>query len=64
MMAWIVPYKSQDSTVATVISSELKEIHITGQVPRQLDPQNGPALNISAIAREVLERLKNITVSA
>jgi chromosome partitioning protein len=41
-----------------------KEIHITGQVPRQIDPKCGPALNISAIAAEVLDRLKNIAEAA
>ena len=41
-----------------------REIHITGQVPRQVDPDSGPALNISAIAAEVLERLKTVSEAA
>ena len=41
-----------------------KEIHITGQVPRQVDPKSGPALNISAITAEVFERLKTIAEAA
>jgi chromosome partitioning protein len=41
-----------------------REIHITGLVPRQVDATSGPALNISAITAEVLDRLKRIAEAA
>jgi len=37
-----------------------REMHITGQVPRQVDPESGPSANISALAVEVLDRLKQL----
>ncbi len=37
-----------------------REIHITGQVPRQVDPTSSASANISAMAAEVLNRLKNM----
>jgi chromosome partitioning protein len=37
-----------------------REIHITGQVPRQTDPYGGPAANISALTVEVLDQLKQL----
>jgi chromosome partitioning protein len=41
-----------------------REIHITGLVPRQIDPASGPALNITTLAAEVLERLKLLAEAA
>jgi chromosome partitioning protein len=41
-----------------------REIHITGQVPRQVDPASGAAANISALAVEVLDQLKNMAEAA
>lgn len=41
-----------------------REIHITGQVPRQTDPSGGPATNISALTVEVLNRLKQLAEAA
>ena len=38
-----------------------RELHITGKVPRQVDPKSGPALNIAAITAEVLARLKAVS---
>jgi chromosome partitioning protein len=37
-----------------------REIHITGKVPRQVDPTSGPSANISALAGEVLGKLQNM----
>lgn len=41
-----------------------REMHITGQVPRQADPSGGPAANIRAVATEVLDRLKQLAEAA
>jgi chromosome partitioning protein len=41
-----------------------REMYITGQVPRQTDPTGGPAANISALAIEVLDRLKQLAEAA
>jgi chromosome partitioning protein len=41
-----------------------REIHITGRVPRQIDPTSGPAANISALAFEILDRLKGLAEAA
>jgi chromosome partitioning protein len=41
-----------------------REIHITGQVPRQIDPNSGPSVNVSALAVEVLDRLKELAEAA
>ena len=41
-----------------------REMHITGQVPRQVDPAGGPAANMSAVAVEVLDRLKQLAEAA
>jgi chromosome partitioning protein len=62
--------ESLEGTGANIFRSVLleraafREIHISGLVPRQLDPNSGPALNIAAIATEVLERLKTIVEAA
>jgi chromosome partitioning protein len=41
-----------------------REIHITGRVPRQIDPNSGPSVNVSALAVEVLDRLKELAEAA
>jgi chromosome partitioning protein len=41
-----------------------RELHITGQVPRQVDPNNGPSANISALAIEVLDLLRRLAKAA
>lgn len=41
-----------------------REMHITGQVPRQADPSGGPAANITAVATEVLDRLRQLAEAA
>ncbi len=41
-----------------------REIHITGQVPRQVDPASSASANISAMAGEILNRLKSIVGGA
>jgi chromosome partitioning protein len=41
-----------------------REIHITGQVPRQVDAESGPSANVSALAVEVLDRLKQLAEAA
>lgn len=62
--------ESLEGQGATILKAALmeraafKEIHITGLVPRQVDPSGGPALNVTAIAAEVLERLKLLAEAA
>ncbi len=41
-----------------------REIHITGEVPRQIDPTSGPALNITSLTAEVLTNLKRLAEAA
>jgi chromosome partitioning protein len=41
-----------------------REMHISGEVPRQADPRGAPAGNVSALAREVLDRLAVLSVAA
>jgi chromosome partitioning protein len=41
-----------------------REIHITGNVPRQVDSSGGAAANMSSVAAEVLERLKRLAEAA
>lgn len=41
-----------------------REIHITGQVPRQVDPASGAAANISALTVEVLDQLRQLAEAA
>lgn len=41
-----------------------REIHISGQVPRQSDPNGSAAANVSALTREVLARLAVLTEAA
>jgi chromosome partitioning protein len=41
-----------------------REMHISGEVPRQSDPGGAPAANVTALAREVLDRLAVLSVAA
>lgn len=41
-----------------------REMHITGQVPRQTDPKSGAAANVASVAVEVMERLKELAEAA
>ncbi|MEI7668700.1 MAG: ParA family protein [Pseudomonadota bacterium] len=41
--------------------SAFREIHITGKVPRQLDPTSAATANISAMAEEVIKHLSKLT---
>lgn len=41
-----------------------REIHISGEVPRQNDPRGAPAGNVAALTREVLDRLAALSVAA
>ena len=58
--------ESLDGQNVTILKSVLmeraafREIHITGQVPRQIDPNSGPSANISSLTVEVLDRLKRL----
>lgn len=51
-------------TAALMERAAFREIHITGLVPRQVDPASGPALIVSSIASEVLECLKSLAEAA
>jgi len=41
-----------------------REIHITGLVPRQKDPNGGPAKNVAAATAELLEAVAKLKVAA
>ena len=41
-----------------------REMHISGEVPRQGDPRGSPAGNVAALTREVLARLARLSVAA
>lgn len=41
-----------------------REMHISGKVPRQDDPRGGAAANITALTREVLDRLAVLSAAA
>ena len=41
-----------------------REIHINGRVPRQNDPASSAAINVAAIARDVLHRLAALSEAA
>jgi chromosome partitioning protein len=62
--------ESLEGQGVTILKSALmeraafREIHITGQVPRQVDPTSGAAANISSMAVEILDRLKNLAEAA
>ena len=56
--------KSLEGEWVEILRSALMEraafqaIHLTGKVPRQTEPNGAAALNVTAIAQEVMERLK------
>ena len=56
--------KSLEGEGVAILRSALMEraafqaIHLTGKVPRQTEPKGAAALNVTAIAQEVMERLK------
>lgn len=62
--------ESLEGQGVTILKSALmeraafREIYITGQVPRQVDPTSGAAANISSMAVEILDRLKNLAEAA
>jgi chromosome partitioning protein len=41
-----------------------REIHITGQVPRQIDPKGSAAQNVAAITAELLEQIARLREAA
>lgn len=41
-----------------------REMHITGRVPRQVNPQGGPTVNVSTIANELLDHIKKLSEKA
>jgi chromosome partitioning protein len=41
-----------------------RELHITGQVPQQIDAKSSAALNVSAITTELLANLEKLAVAA
>ena len=41
-----------------------REIHITGQVPRQTDASSSAAANVAALSAELLEQLKDLAEAA
>ena len=41
-----------------------RELHVTGQVPRQADPQGAAAANVRAITEELLSRIAALTEDA
>lgn len=41
-----------------------REIHITGQVPRQIDPKGSAAQNVAAITAELLEQITRLREAA
>jgi chromosome partitioning protein len=44
--------------------SAYREIHITGRVPRQIDPGSAAAVNVSALAAEVLAQIAKLKEAA
>ncbi len=41
-----------------------REIHITGKVPRQLDPNSNAAQNVTAVTVELLEHIARLRAAA
>ena len=41
-----------------------RELHLTGQTPRQTDPKSAAAANVSAITEELLARLEGFQEAA
>jgi chromosome partitioning protein len=44
--------------------SVFRELHVTGQVPRQSDPKGSAAINVSAITQELLTKLAALAEAA
>jgi chromosome partitioning protein len=51
-------------TTALLERAAFRELHLTGQTPRQTDPAGAAAANISAIAQELLARLESLQEAA
>lgn len=62
--------ESLEGQGATIMRSALmeraafREIHITGMVPRQVDPNSTAAANVTALCTEVLNHLKGLAEAA
>jgi len=42
----------------------LAEFHLTGKVPRQIDPNSAAAQNVAAVTAELLTKLEQLAVAA
>jgi chromosome partitioning protein len=51
-------------TATLMERAAFREMHISGEVPRQTDPGGAPAANIAALTREVLDRLAALAEAA
>jgi chromosome partitioning protein len=51
-------------TTALLERAAFRELHLTGQTPRQTDPAGAAAANISAITQELLARLESLQEAA
>jgi chromosome partitioning protein len=51
-------------SVALMERAAYREIHITGRVPSQDDPETAAAVNVSAIAKELLTHLEKLSEAA
>lgn len=51
-------------SAALMERAAFREIHITGRVPRENDPNGTAATNITAITTEILKRLSNLAEAA
>jgi chromosome partitioning protein len=62
--------ESLEGQGVTILKSALmeraafRELHITGQVPRQVNANSGAAANVTAVCTEVLGRLKDLAEAA
>jgi len=54
------------STLRTMLMERaaFRELHITGQVPRQIDPHGSAAANVAAFTAELLERIATLAEAA
>jgi chromosome partitioning protein len=51
-------------TTALVERAAFRELHLTGQTPRQTDPKSAAAANIRGITQELLTRLASLQEAA
>jgi chromosome partitioning protein len=51
-------------TTALVERAAFRELHLTGQTPRQTDPKSAAAANVAAITQELLTRLAALQETA